>query len=305
MAPQRAPEPCRPQLDDSDLLEAADADVDDFDLIEAVAELADDDCDDDDRDDQEDAVDLIEAVRQNQSRRNDDDDDDEHAYRRGTSRFARGERVVCYLGVDGWSAGVIVAVDAEAPWDPSRAIPYVVKLDAPVGTLISVARDASEVCRAEICFDAENERGVEFALRCLPTRATAAARRRFAVSDRVACAVADASDAWTDWAAGTVLEVDHAVDADAAKRFSRLRSDAPPPRVPYRVRLDAGRDVLVHRDEHSLVRDLALQPAGPRQAAGGARTLAKFAKRQRGDEWEMIDHATRQVRKISGDRELW
>ena len=177
---------------------------------------------------------------------------------------------------------------------------YVVKLDAPVGTLISVARDASEVCRAEICFDAENERGVELALRCLPTRATAAARRRFAVSDRVACAVADASDAWTDWAAGTVLEVDHAVDADAAKRFSRSGS-----RVPYRVRLDAGRDVLVHRDEHSLVRDLALQPAGPRQAAGGARTLAKFAKRQRGDEWEMVDHATRQVRKISGDRELW
>ena len=106
------------------------------------------------------------------------------------------------------------------------------------------------------------------------------------------------SDAWTDWAAGTVLEVDHAVDADAAKRFSRLRSDAPPPRVPYRVRLDAGRDVLVHRDEHSLVRDLALQAAGPRQAADGSRCLARLEKRQRvgGGGWEVVDHATRHVR---------
>ena len=303
MAPKAMPPPCRPQLDDADLLEAANDDVDDFDLIEAVAEIADDDVDDDDRD--EEAVDLIEAVRQNQSRRDDDDDDDDaDAYRRGTSRFARGERVVCYLGVDGWSAGAIAAVDEDAPWDPSRTIPYVVKLDTPAGALINVACDSSEVCRAEICFDAESERGVELSLRCLPTRASAAARRRFAVDDRVACAVADASGAWTDWAAGTVLEVDHAVDADVARRVLRDRADAaPPPRVPYRVRLDAARDVLVHRDEHSLVRDLALQPAGPRQAAGGARTLAKFAKRQRGDEWEMVDHATRKVRRIAGDRD--
>ena len=59
----------------------------------------------------------------------------------------------------------------------------------------------------------------------------------------------------------------------------------------------------MHRDEHWLVRDLALQPAGPRQAAGGARALSKFAKRQRGDEWEMVDHATRKVRRIAGDRD--
>ena len=65
MAPKAMPPPCRPQLDDADLLEAANDDVDDFDLIEAVAEIADDDVDDDDRD--EEAVDLIEAVRQNQS----------------------------------------------------------------------------------------------------------------------------------------------------------------------------------------------------------------------------------------------
>jgi len=35
--------------------------------------------------------------------------------------------------------------------------------------------------------------------------------------------------------------------------------------VPYRVQLDSGRKVLVHRDEPWLVRDLALQPEGPRQ----------------------------------------
>jgi hypothetical protein len=66
------------------------------------------------------------------------------------------------------------------------------------------------------------------------------------------------------------------------------------------VQLDNGSTVLVHRDEHWLVRELALQPEGPRIGADGTRCLAKFAKRAAGDagSWEMVDHSTRKVRKL-------
>jgi hypothetical protein len=62
--------------------------------------------------------------------------------------------------------------------------------------------------------------------------------------------------------------------------------------------------VLVHRDEHWLIRDLALQPEGPRQAADGTRALKRLEKRPKAksddaDEWEAIDHMTRQVRSIA------
>ena len=102
----------------------------------------------------------------------------------------------------------------------------------------------------------ESERGVELSLRCLPTRASAAARRRFAVDDRVACAVADASGAWTDWAAGTVLALESQVEEEGG---------VPGGLAPYEVRLDSGHTVLVHADEHYLLRDLALQPLGARR----------------------------------------
>ena len=52
--------------------------------------------------------------------------------------------------------------------------------------------------------------------------------------------------------------------------------------VPYRVLLDTGGRVLVHRDDHWLVRDLRLQPAGPPPLAGG-RCLTRFARRQGDD----------------------
>ena len=57
--------------------------------------------------------------------------------------------------------------------------------------------------------------------------------------------------------------------------------------------------MLVHRDEHWLIRDLALQPEGPRQAADGTRALKRLEKRPKSDgvdEWQAIDHMTRQVR---------
>ena len=51
--------------------------------------------------------------------------------------------------------------------------------------------------------------------------------------------------------------------------------------------------MLVHRDEHWLVRDLALQPAGQRYAP------KRIEKRKAADEgWEMVDHMTRKARKV-------
>jgi hypothetical protein len=46
-----------------------------------------------------------------------------------------------------------------------------------------------------------------------------------------------------------------------------------------------------------LLRDLALQPPGPRQAEDGTRNLKRLVKRRRSEsEWELIDHVTRRVR---------
>lgn len=39
----------------------------------------------------------------------------------------------------------------------------------------------------------------------------------------------------------------------------------------------------MHADEHWLVRDLTLQPAGPRVAADGTRCLKRMGKRRTGD----------------------
>ena len=71
--------------------------------------------------------------------------------------------------------------------------------------------------------------------------------------------------------------------------------------VPYRVLLDRGGSVLVHRDVHWLVRDLALQAEGPRQSEDGTRNMKRLVKRRRGEtEWELIDHVTRRVRVQAG-----
>ncbi len=70
--------------------------------------------------------------------------------------------------------------------------------------------------------------------------------------------------------------------------------------VPYKVALDSGSRVLVHRDEHWLVRDLELQAEGPRQAADGMRCVKRIVERQNGELRELIDHVTRKVRPADG-----
>ena len=225
-------------------------------------------------------------------------------------RFLKFDRVVCKIGEGehNWSSGNIQMINAADPYDSSRAVPYVVKLDPPAERLMVVPRDEDTIARAEVCFRQDSE--LWLTLSCLPRRPVKAARR-FRVDDRVTCAAKDNTNkSYSVWLAGTVLAVDVSVDTDAslvrqpaaaAKLLLMEREGAGSALcVPYRVRLDDDSIVLVHKDEHWLIRDLTLQPEGVRQGAGGTRCLSRLEKRlaSAGDnQWEAIDHATRRVRR--------
>jgi len=212
-------------------------------------------------------------------------------------RFEKFDRVVCRIGGErGWAPGTIQSLNEEDPSDPTgqSKLPYVVKLDPPVGRLISVPHDRGSVCLAEVCFGVNaHPEDLGLTLRCKPQRDTQ--RRRFGAGDRVACAVEHGD--YSAWAAGKVVDVDYDVEPDATQAGVRWSWTAGAGVVPYRVLLDSGAHVFVHRDVHWLIRDLTLQPPGPRQAEGGVRELKRLVKRRRSDaEWELIDHATRKVR---------
>ena len=119
-----------------------------------------------------------------------------------------------------------------------------------------------------------------------------------ATRNRVACAVESSDGEYTAWAAGVVTDVDYDVKPDAIEQGLTWDWDGGGGVMPYRVRLErSGAHVYVHRDVHWLVRDLALQPEGPRQAEDGTRALARLVKRRRSaTELELIDHETRKVR---------
>ena len=222
------------------------------------------------------------------------------------SRFEKFERVVCRIGGEyGWAPGTIQALNEDDPGDPTgqTKLPYVVKLDAPLSRLISVPHDVNSLCRAEVCFG-KMAGALSFTMRCKPLRKESG-KLRFGVGERVACAVEDDSGEFTVWEAGTIAEVDYDMERDAMECERDLalswdwtkRSGV----VPYRVMLDGGGGVLVHRDTHWLVRDLTLQPAGPRQSEDGTRNLKRLVKRRRGEsDWELIDHVTRRVRVQAG-----
>ena len=61
--------------------------------------------------------------------------------------------------------------------------------------------------------------------------------------------------------------------------------------------------MLVHRDEHWLVRDLALQREGVRIGADGTRCLGKFSRREAAGGWEVVDQETRKVRRLQPGEE--
>lgn len=220
------------------------------------------------------------------------------------SRFAKFDRVVCKIGGErGWGAGTIQALDEDDPSDPTgqTKLPYVVKLDPPVGRLISVPYDENAICRAEVCFGLRSKGDLSFTLRSKPLRKETGPRR-FQVGDRVACAVESHAGhgEFTAWAAGSVVDVSYNVQSDAKEHSLSWDWTGDGAIIPYRVLLDSGAHVFVHRDVHWLLRDLALQPVGARQAADGTRDLKRLVKRRRdeqsGSGWELIDHMTRQVR---------
>lgn len=211
-------------------------------------------------------------------------------------RFAPLDRVICRVNRSdrAWAAGSIQALDQEnEEKDPYKTFPYVVKIDPPSSFGFSAPEDTNDYVRAEVCFGQRSD-ALLWTLRCLPQAKARGSRpsRRFRVGERVACAVENASDdGYTEWAAGTVDAVDHPVDG-----FDGLAGGA----VPYKVALDSGACVLVHRDEHWLVRDLALQPAGPRTSEDGTREVARIGKRKLSDDdsCQMVDHVTRNVRRV-------
>jgi len=216
-------------------------------------------------------------------------------------RFAKFDRVVCKIGGQhGWAPGTIQSVLEEDPSDVTgqTKLPYVVKLDPPIGRLISVPYDETSICRPEVCFGRISLGDLGFTVRCKPKRDTQPTRR-FGAGDRVACAVEDDSGEYTLWAAGNVVDVNYDVQPDATAEGVSGEWGGSAGVIPYRVLLDNGvTHVYVHRDVHWLVRDLALQPAGPRQSEDGTRDLKRLVKRRRPDsaEVELIDHMTRRVR---------
>jgi len=186
------------------------------------------------------------------------------------TRFRRLDHVVCNVGGERkWASGVVAATNEDDPADPSSQskLPYVVEIDPPSGRFIAVPKDDYDLIRAEVCF---GQRGsaLWFTLCSMPEgppAAAAAAPRRFGVGDRVACAIEDDTNDHGAWGAGTVLDVDYSVEGDATALLLQREWGGDAGIMPYRVQLDGGRKVLVHRDEHWLVRELALQPEGPRQ----------------------------------------
>ena len=219
------------------------------------------------------------------------------AERAKPTRFRRAERVVCNVGGQRkWASGIIAAVNQDDPEGPTGPkLPYVVKVDPPGARLISVPKDDHDICRAEVCFG-QRAGALWFTLFCLPPKQDLRARR-FAMGERVACAVEDETDDYSVWAAGTVVDVDYSVENEAADLIPDREWAGGIARIPYRVQLDTGTSVLVHRDEHWLIRDLALQAAGPRQTKSGPRSLSRLERRHKGDyTFEAIDHMTRRVR---------
>lgn len=220
--------------------------------------------------------------------------------RRVVLRFTASDRVMCCVGDDEdvWAAGTVTAVYQDQPEDPAEQTkpPYLVTLDPPFARLFCVWADDNDHCVPEVCFG-QRARALWWTLFCLPHYPCKT--RRFGVGDRVAVAVEDKTDDFSVWAAGTVLEMDFSVEADACQLLPHRKWDKVASQIPYRVQLDSGCKVMVHRDEHWLIRDLSLQAPGPRQAADGTRMLQRIEKRQRSDgTWEAVDQYTRNKRSI-------
>jgi hypothetical protein len=200
----------------------------------------------------------------------------------GARRFGKHDRVVCRLaGQRAWASGSIIKLDQPDQDDimGETPIPYLVKIDPPNARVVCVPMDDNSTVRAEVCFW-QHADYLLFALFCKARKQTKS--RRFGVGDRVACFVADVTGDDVAWAAGTIRDLNYdaapggTVADESLSGWGLPSSDAI---VPYRVLLDSGGYVLVHTDEHWLVRDLRLQPAGPRTSPLGHSSMTRFIRR--------------------------
>lgn len=214
-------------------------------------------------------------------------------------RFGKKAHVLCNLG-DQWSSGTVQAVNVIDPQARWLKLPYVVHLDPPISALISAPSDSNDTIRPEVCFGQSSD-SLRVTLMCLP-QVHKSIPRRFQVGDRVACLIEDCPEdpTGTVWAAGTIEEVDVSMEAAAKEELPHAWTSQWPlgvPAAPYRARLDNECSVLVHKDEHWLVRDLAHQPEGLCQGADGTRCVVdRIEKRQYDGAWVVVDHMTRKVR---------
>jgi hypothetical protein len=207
-------------------------------------------------------------------------------------RFALKERVVCKVSREDWLAGEVAMLNEPDPHEPGSVLPYIVSLDK-TDRMISAPYDDDACVRLEVCFT-EAEWQVA---RSLSAGRTSLALR-FSVGDEVACLTpARDGSASAEWSRARVKEV-----------WPSLDPREPLACVPYLLELldeDGGAGgaggaggsrggVLCYRDDHCLVRDLALQPRGPRA------DRSRFVTRQRADGggFEELDHQTRVVRSM-------
>ena len=219
-------------------------------------------------------------------------------------RFVLKERVVCKISRGEWLTGEVAMLNEPDPHEPGSLLPYIVSLDK-TDRMISAPHDKDECVRMEVCFT-EAEWQV--------SRSISAGRSslalRFKVGDDVACLRAlgrDGSSA--EWSRARVRQVWPSLDPREPRTSSRYPLEC----VPYLLELldedgEQGRPggeggfyegVLCHRDDHCLVRDLALQPLGPRA------DRSRFVTRRRADGggYEELDHQTRVVRSMQMERE--
>ena len=200
-------------------------------------------------------------------------------------------------------SGNVQALDEPAPDDSGVTLPYVVMLDQPLKRLISVPSDHNNCVRADVCFgawphahqDAWFEPFFKAAARKAPMKRP---KLRFAVGDCVACLTAGSDGAGLDWprrwSAGTVLELWHrqagvpegsAVPYAVALTPQHMQQEQQQPQV-----------VLVHQDDHQLVRLLEVQP--PDECPSGT-ALSRFTTRDQEPGWiEKIDQQTLRKRKV-------
>ena len=215
-------------------------------------------------------------------------------------RFQKGSHTVCNLGPT-WMSGHVQAVnepDAQQAW---VKLPYVVFLNEPLSRLISAPNDTNDTIMAEVCFGQSAEEGLAFTLMCLPLQHKPVPRR-FSVGERVACLIEESvpDPQGTVWAAGTVSEVEVSMEKAAKDHLPQRQWPFGVPVAPYRVSMDKGFSVLVHKDEHWLVRDLAYQKEfeGTCDGKGVTKPVERLEKQQNGGKWVHVDHMTRKVRPL-------